>query len=141
MVLRLDSNTWPTKYRCATVNQEELARLRQIKNIIRMGRVERIESDTIVLTHGSLPTDSGKLHVDCTANGLSRRPALPVFAGNTITLQSLFMATNIRRDKMLRARSEAGLNLVSYCDDENTNDTRDRPADYGVDSRAWQAKL
>ena len=95
MVLRLDSNIWPTKYRCATVNQEELAQLRQIKNIVRMGRVERIASDTIVLTHGSLPTDSGKLHIDCTANGLSRRPALPVFAGNTITLQSLFMCQQV----------------------------------------------
>jgi len=50
-------------------------------------------------------------------------------------------ATNIKRDKMLLARSEAGLNLVSYCNDGNTNDTRDRQEDYCVDSRSWQANV
>jgi hypothetical protein len=95
MLLRLDPNIWPTQFRCATVNQEELHQLRQIKNMVRLGRVERIESDTIVLAQGRLPTDSLRLHVDCTANGLSRRPALPVFAGNTIRLQSLSMCQQV----------------------------------------------
>ena len=95
MLLRLDPNIWPTKFRCPTVNQEELRQLRQIENMVRLGRVERIESDTIVLAQGRLPTDSLRLHVDCTANGLSRRPALPVFAGNTIRLQSLSMCQQV----------------------------------------------
>ena len=43
-------------------------------------------------------------------------------------------ATNIKRDKMLLERREAGLKVVSSCHDGNKNDTRDRPEDYGVDS-------
>jgi class 3 adenylate cyclase/predicted ATPase len=50
-------------------------------------------------------------------------------------------ATHIRRDKILLDRREAGLQGVSYCPYENKNDTRDRHADYGVDSRAWQANV
>ncbi len=55
MLLRLDPNIWPTKFRCPTVNQEELRQLRQIENMVRLGRVERIESDTIVLAKGASP--------------------------------------------------------------------------------------
>ena len=69
-LLRLDPNIWPTKFRRPTVNQEELRQVRQIEKMKRLGRVERIESDTIVLAQGRLPTDSLRLHVDCTANGL-----------------------------------------------------------------------
>ena len=79
-------------------------------------RFERIESDTIVLTHGSISTDSGKLHVDCTANGLSRRPALPVFAGNTITLQSLFMCQQVF------SAAVAGYVEARYSDEFQKND-------------------
>jgi len=37
MLHRLDPNIWPTKFRCVTVNQEEMRQLRQIENIGRLG--------------------------------------------------------------------------------------------------------
>lgn len=94
-VLRISEHVWPTKYRCATVNSRELSQLRRVENVVRRGRVLRIESAEIVLEHGSLPTDAGKLHVDCTADGLAKREIRPVFSGGTITLQSLFVCQQV----------------------------------------------
>jgi hypothetical protein len=94
-ILRLDKEVWPTKYRCATVSLEELDQLRSIREVVRLGRVERIDSDSIVLEHGKLPTDASVLHIDCTADGLAKRPVRPVFEGRDITLQSLFICQQV----------------------------------------------
>ncbi len=88
-LLRLDPDVRPTMYRCATVTQAELEQLRRIDDVVRLGHVERIEPDMIVLEGGSVPTSTKTLHVHCAADGLTKRPALPVFDGNAITLQAL----------------------------------------------------
>ncbi|MGH3967854.1 MAG: NAD(P)/FAD-dependent oxidoreductase, partial [Mycobacterium sp.] len=88
-LLRLDPAVRPTMYRCATVSQAELSQLRRIESIVRMGRVERIESNEIVLTDGTIGADDSALYIDCSTDGLERRPALTVFDGERITLQSL----------------------------------------------------
>ena len=89
--LRLDPSIWPTVFRCATVSPEELEALRRIDHVVRRGRVQRIEPDRIVLDEGELATDVETLHVDCTADGLKRRPQVPVFAPGKITLQPVFL--------------------------------------------------
>ena len=88
-LLRLDDRIRPTMYRCATVTRAELEQLRRIGDIVRLGHVERIEQDRILLEHGSVATSTRTLHVHCAADGLARRPAVPVFNGDTITLQAL----------------------------------------------------
>jgi hypothetical protein len=88
-LMRIDPAVRPTMYRCATVTKAELAALRRIGNVIRMGRVQRITSDQIVLDEGTIPTTPRTVHVDCTADGLERRPVLPIFAGDQITLQTV----------------------------------------------------
>jgi hypothetical protein len=88
-LLRLDPGVEPTMYRCATVSRAELEQLRRVKNVVRMGRVKRVGCDRIDLEGGSLDTSPGTLHVDCTADGLERRPTRPVFEGARITLQSV----------------------------------------------------
>ncbi len=94
-VLRLDANVWPTKYRCATVSKEELGQLRRIENVIRQGRVVRIQADSIELEEGTLPTGPTVLHVDCTADGLAKREVRPIFEGARITLQSVSMCQQV----------------------------------------------
>ncbi len=94
-VLRIDDNVWPTKYRCATVDMNELRQLRRIKKIIRMGRVRRLEPESIILEAGTVPTNAKKLHIDCSADGLAKRSVRPVFEGNLITLQSLAMCQQV----------------------------------------------
>ncbi|MDP6933798.1 MAG: NAD(P)-binding protein, partial [Myxococcota bacterium] len=82
-VFRLDPDIWPTRFRCATVTAEELETLRGLPNVVRMGRVVRIDPTEIVLERGTIPTHDNVLHVDCTACGLLRRPSRPVFDGST----------------------------------------------------------
>ena len=95
LLLRLDETRQPTMWRCATVTQAELEQLRKINTIIRSGHVQRIEANSIVLDHGTAPTSPSTLHIDCTADGLERRPATSVFAGRDITLQSLRMCQQV----------------------------------------------
>ncbi len=112
---RLDESIWPTAFRCATVSPSELTSLRRIENIIRLGRIQRIEPDTIVLDRGAHPTDADTLHVDCTANGLVRRPTTPVFSPRKITLQPTFLcqptfSAGAIAAAALRYRSDAARN-------------------------------
>jgi len=88
-LVRFDPAVEPTMYRCATVSQDELASLRRIQNVVRLGRVVHIAPDRIVLEEGSIPADSGQVHVDCSAAGLRLAPARPVFADGQITLQQI----------------------------------------------------
>ena len=89
LLLRLDTTVRPTMYRCSTVTTAELEQLRRITNVIRMGRVQRIEVDRIVLDGGVVPTTLDTAHIDCTADGLERRPAKPVFEDGLLTLQTV----------------------------------------------------
>ena len=86
-LLRLDANVQPGMFHGAVVSQAELTELRQIKNIVRLGGVQRIEKDCIVLAHGTVASDPDRLYVDCSASAVERRPIVPVFAGNKITPQ------------------------------------------------------
>ena len=88
-LLRLSADHRPTMYRCATVTEPELEELRKIDQVIRMGRVKSVGATQIELEGGTIPTNHNTLHVDCSADGLANRPAVPVFNGNTITLQSI----------------------------------------------------
>jgi hypothetical protein len=88
-LVRLDPAVEPQMYRCATVSQAELGSLRRIENVVRLGRVVRITADRIVLEEGSIPTDGGQVHVDCSAAGLRLSPGRPIFADARITLQQI----------------------------------------------------
>ena len=88
-LLRFDESVRPTMYRCATVSLAELEQLRRINDVVRMGRVRELDSTAMVLDGGTVATMPGTLFVDCTADGLERRPSLPVFAEGALTLQSV----------------------------------------------------
>lgn len=88
---RIDRDVQPTKWRCATVSQSELSELRRVDNVVRLGRVERIDRDEIVLAEGRVPTSNAHLHIDCTADGLAYVEPRPIFEPGRITLQPAFM--------------------------------------------------
>lgn len=88
-LLRIDESVAPTMYRGATVSADELAQLRRIEDVVRLGHVRRIERDAIVLDGGTIPTSASHLHVHCAAAGLSSAPAVPMFAHDRITLQAI----------------------------------------------------
>src|SRR5262249_10371710 len=88
-MLRIDRTTWPTAYRGATVSIREVEALSAIKDVVRKGRVKRIERDAIVLEKGEVDVAPGDLYVDCTAKAFHSRDRVSVFDGNQITLQQV----------------------------------------------------
>jgi hypothetical protein len=88
-MLRIDRTVWPTAFRGATVSILEVEALSTIKDVVRKGRVRRIERDAIVLERGKVDAAPDDLYVDCTAKAFSKRPPVPVFNGDQITLQQV----------------------------------------------------
>jgi hypothetical protein len=87
VMLRTDRAVVPTMMKGGTVSVREIELLRRIQNVVRLGRVERIEPDRIVLEQGAIPTSPEHLHVHCAAPGLSDNPPRAIFGPDTITLQ------------------------------------------------------
>src|SRR5262249_22637905 len=79
----------PTMYKAAILAEWELALLRGIEDVVRLGHVRRVERDRIVLDEGTIPTTAGTLHVHCAGDGLRRLPPQPIFAPGSIVLQSV----------------------------------------------------
>lgn len=89
VLLRVDESVQPTMYHCATVSEGELALLRRIEDVVRLGRVTRIAPDRIELEKGSVPTRDAELYVHCSASGIRRRAPEPVFQGDRIVMQAV----------------------------------------------------
>ncbi len=85
--VRIDKSVRPKMFHGATVSQLELEQLRRIKNIVRMGRVQHIQKDKIILDEGVLETSPDHIHVDCSARAISNDEMKPIFQGDLITPQ------------------------------------------------------
>ncbi|MCZ4315897.1 NAD(P)-binding protein [Comamonadaceae bacterium G21597-S1] len=86
-LLRLDPDVLPTMYRCATVSREELAQLRRIRDVVRLGRVTAIEAERIVLEHGTVPAEADWLYVHCSAVPFQSQGPEPIFQHGRIAPQ------------------------------------------------------
>jgi hypothetical protein len=89
VMLRLEPERRPTMVKGATLSDAEVDGLRQIDNVVRLGHVQRIERDRIVLDEGSIPTSPEHLHIHCAAPGLALSLPRPIFTDDTITLQCI----------------------------------------------------
>lgn len=88
--LRVDPTVTPTMSHGAIVSEAELALLRQITDVIRLGHVRRVERDRMVLDHGEVSTDPDTVYVHCAAAGVGRPMPRPIFEAERITVQPLF---------------------------------------------------
>src|SRR5262249_12976049 len=88
-LLRLDDQHWPTMFRCATVSCGEWEVLRQIKDVVRLGHVAHLDREQTVLEQGSIGAVANALYINCTATGVTRRAAVPIFAPDKLTLQCI----------------------------------------------------
>jgi hypothetical protein len=84
---RIDPDVKAEAYHCAILSDDELAQLRRIRNVVRLGRVTAIDRAEIFLDRGTIPTSPTCLHIDCSAAGIPGHPSKPVFSGERITLQ------------------------------------------------------
>ncbi len=87
LLRRIDPAVAPTMYRCAIVSDAELEQMRRITRVVRLGRVSAVEADRIVLEQGVIPTSPQHLHIDCSADGIPKKPAVPIFQGARIVPQ------------------------------------------------------
>jgi hypothetical protein len=88
--LRVDTEVMPTMCHGAIISEAELSLLRRIEDVVRMGRLRRIERDRLVLDGGVMPTDANTLHLHCAAQGLARPALRPIFEADRVTVQPCF---------------------------------------------------
>lgn len=89
VLLRIDPSVKPRMFHGATISQAELQELRRIKNIIRMGRVTRLEPGKIIFNAGTLDVPANSLFVDCSASAISNLENKPIFEEGLITPQTV----------------------------------------------------
>lgn len=87
VMFRIDPTVRPTMIKGATLSAWEVEQLRKVTQVVRMGKVQRLERDRIVLDQGEIPTSPGHVHVHCTAYGVKARPTRPVFTPDGLTLE------------------------------------------------------
>ena len=88
-LLRIDRERWPTMFHLATVSPAEVALLRQVRDVLRLGRVRSISAGEMVLEQGRVAVEPGTLFIDCTASAVWPRPLRPTFEGRHIVLNML----------------------------------------------------
>jgi hypothetical protein len=86
-VLRIHPDQQPTMFHLATMTPAEVALLRTIAHVIRLGHVQAVEPDALVLDQGRVPLPADALCIDCTASAVEPRKAVPMFQGDKIVLQ------------------------------------------------------
>lgn len=87
VMLRVDRDHLPRMYHFATVSPAEVEVLGRIRDVVRLGRVQSLHADRMVLAQGSLDVAPDTLFVDCTASAVETRPPQPMFQGDTIVPQ------------------------------------------------------
>lgn len=89
VMLRLDPDVRPAMFHYPTISEAEVDILRTIKKVVRKGHVQRIEPGMMHCAEGNVETASDALFIDCTATAVERRPVVPQFQGDLITLQMI----------------------------------------------------
>ena len=85
VLVRIDTSVRPKMFHGATVTQKELEELRQIKDIVRLGRIKELAQHEIVFEQGTLETSPEHLHIDCSASAIPVLEPRPVFTEDVIT--------------------------------------------------------
>lgn len=85
--MRIDPRVTPSVFHGAILSKAELAQLRRIENVVRLGRVVSIDENRIHLEQGSIPLPPGTLVVDCSAAGIPSVESVPIWSGDRITPQ------------------------------------------------------
>lgn len=125
--LRLDPNVWPTMFHGATISELELAELRRLTHIVRLGRVQTISTSEIVLDEGTIPTTPNHLFIDCSASAITNLEMKLIFDGDLITPQTVrsyqpvFSAALIAHVEVTRETEEEKNHLCGVVPLPNSN--------------------
>ncbi|MDP1534227.1 MAG: hypothetical protein Q8L92_11680, partial [Rubrivivax sp.] len=86
-LLRIDTQRMPSMFHLATMTPAEVAVLRRVQQVVRLGRVQAVHADHLQLEQGQVPVQPGSLFIDCTASAVEARPVRPIFQAGEIVLQ------------------------------------------------------
>jgi len=89
VVLRIDPDRRATMAQTPTLGQWELDLLRTVERVVHLGHVRHVASSEIVLDGGAVDLPAGALVVHCAASGLQYPPLVPIWAPDTIRLQTI----------------------------------------------------
>jgi hypothetical protein len=89
VMLRIDPGVAPTMAKTPTLGAWELELLRSVERVVRLGHVDHVTRNEIVLDRGSVPLPPGALVVHCAASGLQYPPLVPLWAPDAIRLQTI----------------------------------------------------
>jgi hypothetical protein len=84
---RLDPEVTPTMFRCSICSEAEVAELRRVKNVVRMGHVRAILYDRLVMDTGVIGMAKNAIYINCSADGIPDRPSQPIYQKDKILLQ------------------------------------------------------
>ncbi len=87
IMVRIDRSVTPTMAKAPTLGIWELERLRTIEHVVRRGHVSSARRGRIDLEQGTVAVTDDALVVNCAADGLKRKPLVPIWAPDAITLQ------------------------------------------------------
>jgi hypothetical protein len=86
-MVRIDRSVTPTMAKVPTLGRWELELLRSVRNVVRLGHVRAARRGVLDLDGGSVAVAPDALVVHCAADGLKRRPLVPIWRPDVITLQ------------------------------------------------------
>jgi hypothetical protein len=86
-MLRIDRSHTPSMFHYATISEGEVALLRQIKQVIRKGRVQAIDAQGLHLAQGQQAMPPGTIYINCTASAVEPRASEPIFQPGRIVPQ------------------------------------------------------
>jgi hypothetical protein len=86
-MLRIDRSVVPSMFHYATISEAEVALLRQIRRVIRRGRVQAIAAAGLVFADGHQAIEGETLYVNCTASAVEPRASVPMFQPGKIVPQ------------------------------------------------------
>ena len=86
-MLRIDASVTPTMAKAPTLGRWELDLLRSVDHVVRLGRVRSARRGHLDLDEGTVAVADDALVVHCAADGLRRRPRVPIWQPEVITLQ------------------------------------------------------
>ncbi len=89
VMFRVDTAVVPTMAKTPTLGAWELDLLRTVERVVRLGHVEHVTRDEIVLEQGSVALAPGSLVVHCAASGLQYPALVPLWAPDQIRLQTI----------------------------------------------------
>ncbi|HKY16603.1 MAG TPA: NAD(P)/FAD-dependent oxidoreductase, partial [Microthrixaceae bacterium] len=89
VMLRIDTDVFPTMAKTPTLGEWELDLLRTIEHVVRLGHIKQVTSREIILDRGEVPLAPGSLVVHCAASGLQYPPLVPLWGPEKIRLQTI----------------------------------------------------